>query len=423
MGDRINNMNNMMKNPQQRNMYLSVVGLAVVTLIVGIWYTSKGVGNQGVPAGANVAAVPGINVIPGTSASPQYNQDVQRQNETLSAIAQQTGTSFIPTPVNNNAFSNTSPIDEMERQRAQNRLEEERLAQLKFEEEERIRNAPPPQPIIQPVVQQVAVQEPIKTQKYGADDYMLLSTLLGVWGPKTPSSEFDFARQTARESGAGSNQSNNALSQENQNLQGGNPNSSGGTQPNQMRDAEVTVGRAGTIYQAILETAINSDEPSPVLARIVTGPLAGTRLLGSMRRTGEKVLVEFNTATIPGKSNSASIIAVAVDPNSSRTALASDVDRHYFLRYGVLLASAFLGGYADAISRQNTTTSVTPDGNVVQTTGELSSKDISKQAIGSVGKTLAQQVEQQVQGLQPTVTVNSGSAIGILLMADLNVKK
>lgn len=420
MGDRMNNMNNMMKNPQQRNMYLSVVGLAVVTLIVGIWYTSKGGGNPSAPAGANVAAVPGINVVPGTSDSPQYNQDVQRQNETLSGIAQQTGTSFIPTPVNNNAFSNTSPIDELERQREQRRIEEERLAQLKFEEEERIRNTPVAQPVVQqPVVQQVVVQQPVKTQKYDADDYMLLSTLLGVWGPKTTTAEFDFAKQTSQASGR-SNQGD-ILDQENPLMQGGNPQL--GNMGNTMPQTEVTVGTAGTIYQAILETAINSDEPSPVLARIVTGPLAGTRLLGSMRRTGEKVLVEFNTATVPGQSNSSTIRAVAVDPNSSRTALASDVDRHYFLRYGVLLASAFLGGYADAISRQNTTTSVTPDGNVVQTTGSLSSADINKQAIGSVGKTLSQQVEQQVQGLQPTVTVNSGSAIGVLLMSDFNVKK
>lgn len=417
MGDRINNVNKMMQNPQQRNMYLAVVGLAVVTLIAGVWFATRGASGPTAAAGANVAAVPNIEVIPGAAISPQYNLDIQRQNELLAAAALAEGGTFIPTPVSPNIVSNVSPIDELQRQRELQAAEEARVIQLQFEEAARIRNAAtqvtvapaplPPTPIVE---QQVSVP------KYNANDHLIVSTLLGVWAPRATVSEFNFAGQIAQTNNA-ANQPTGEQAPPNQQVQ------QGAIVGGAEAQGEATTFKAGTIHQAILETSINSDEVSPVLARIVSGPLAGTRLLGGMQLTGERVLVEFSTASIPGQANSLGISAVAVDPNTARTALVSDVDRHFFLRYGILLASVFLGGYADAIARQNTTTTVSPDGGVVQTTGQLSSRDISRQAIGSVGKALSQQIGQQVQGLRPTVTVDSGTAIGVLLMTDLAIQK
>ena len=54
--------------------------------------------------------------------------------------------------------------------------------------------------------------------------------------------------------------------------------------------------------------------------------------------------------------------------------------------------------------------------------GELTSKDITKQAIGNVGKELAESTRQENQNLKPTITVDQGIAIGILLMDDLIVR-
>lgn len=413
MGERVNNMGKMMNNPKQRNLYLSLVGLAVLTLVGGFWFVGKNAASVQAPTGTNLAATPQINNVPGSSTSPQYNKEVDEQNKQIAQQALNSGGSFVPTPVNT-AVSGTSPMSDIERANQERRAAEERerarleAERLRQEEEERARLAAlqqiqqqAPAPVMTPVVQ---AQEPKKAEKYSLDDVELISTLLGSWGIKSPKAEFDFAGQKEQNTSSQGN-----VMQSNQAVQ------AAATQ-NVMAKA---IAPSGTIYNAILETSINSDEPSPVIAKIVSGPMAGARLIGGMQRTGEKVLVEFGTITLPNAKTSMKIRAVAIDPKSTRTALADDVDRHYFLRYGVLLASAFLGGYSDAIARQNTTTTVTPDGNVVQTTGEISSKDINRQAIGSVGKELAEQTKQQIQGLQPTITVNSGSAIGVLLMDDL----
>lgn len=414
MGERVNNMSKMMNNPKQRNLYLSLVVLAVLALVGGFWFVGNNAASVQAPTGTNLAATPQINNVPGSSTSPQYNKEVDEQNKQIAAQALSSGGSFVPTPVNN-AVSGTSPMSDIERANQEGRAAEDRerarleAERLRQEEEERARQAALQQlqqasaPVAVPVVQ---VQEPKRAEKYSVDDVELISTLLSSWNTKASKAEFDFAGQKQQNTGGSQN---SAMMQSNQGVQ------AAGTQ----NVVAKSLAPSGTIYNAILETSINSDEPSPVIAKIVSGPLAGARLIGGMQRTGEKVLVEFGTISLPNAKSSMKIRAVAIDPKSTRTALADDVDRHYFLRYGVLLASAFLGGYSDAIARQNTTTTVTPDGNVVQTTGEISSKDINRQAIGSVGKELAEQTKQQIQGLQPTITVNSGSAIGILLMDDL----
>ena len=87
-----------------------------------------------------------------------------------------------------------------------------------------------------------------------------------------------------------------------------------------------------------------------------------------------------------------------------------------------MFAAAFLGGYADAISHQNTTTIVDPSGGATVVQGQLSSKDINKQALGSVGKAIATSTQKETENLKPTITVNSGIAMGILLMDDLIIR-
>src|SRR5690606_31264355 len=52
--------------------------------------------------------------------------------------------------------------------------------------------------------------------------------------------------------------------------------------------------KAGTVMFAVLETGINSDEVSPILATIVSGPLKGAKLLGQFARTDKKVLINFS---------------------------------------------------------------------------------------------------------------------------------
>ena len=101
--------------------------------------------------------------------------------------------------------------------------------------------------------------------------------------------------------------------------------------------------------------------------------------------------------------------------------MATDVDRHYFARFGLTLGAAFISGYAEAIGRQNTTTSSNPLGGTTVVQGALSSIDITRAAMGRVGQALASDIAKNTPS-GPTVTVEAGTAIGILLMTDLVAK-
>lgn len=178
--------------------------------------------------------------------------------------------------------------------------------------------------------------------------------------------------------------------------------------------------KASTILHAVLITAINSDEPGPILAEIVTGDLKGSRLIGNFTKAGsnEKMVLKFTNISSPMFKSTMAIDAYAIDPETARTAIATDVDHHYFAKYGMMLASSFVKAYADAVKSSNTTTTTSVLGSVTETPkGEFSQKDKMIQAIGGVGEAVAKDVEKNNQ-VQPTITIDSGTTVGLLIMKD-----
>jgi type IV secretory pathway VirB10-like protein len=181
--------------------------------------------------------------------------------------------------------------------------------------------------------------------------------------------------------------------------------------------------KAGTVLYAVLDTAINSDEQGPVLATIVSGKYKGARLLGKIQlpTNASKVIITFTTMSLPKKKESLGIDAYAVDPDTARTAFASDVDNHYLLRYGSLFASSFMEGFGKAVGQQGTTTT-DPSGSQIQTKPELSTTDQIYTALGTVGEKWSKQVEPLFK-TPVTVTVNQGLGVGILFMRDADVSQ
>lgn len=177
--------------------------------------------------------------------------------------------------------------------------------------------------------------------------------------------------------------------------------------------------KAGTVMFGVLDTGINSDEQSPILATIVQGPLKGAKLMGTFTRVDKKVVLNFTTMGLSQLPNSLSINAVAIDPNTARTAMADNVDNHYFLRYGTLFASSFLSGLGTAIAESGSTTSFSIAG-FSETNASFSPGEEALIGLGQVGKTYASVMGSNFQ-TPPTVTVDSGAGIGILFMADATI--
>lgn len=185
-----------------------------------------------------------------------------------------------------------------------------------------------------------------------------------------------------------------------------------------------TVARAGDVSYAVLDTAVNTDEPGPITATIVQGELKGTKILGKTEvgQNAQKAGLHFTIASMPGQSSSFAIDAWAIDPATARTAMASDVDNHYFLRYGALFASSFLSGFGDALLKggQSQQLVASPSGNVVQTDA-YSTKQLVQIGVANVGKTVGTNMGSVVNR-PATITINAGIGIGILFMNDVAVK-
>ena len=194
----------------------------------------------------------------------------------------------------------------------------------------------------------------------------------------------------------------------------------GGLSTLAQSQSQAAIVKAGGILFATLDTGVNSDEQSPVLATIVTGPLKGSKLVGAFNRTGGKVILQFNLMSIPSQPSSVSVSAVAIDADTARTALATSVDNHYLKRYGTLFASSFLEGLGKAIQTSGSTVTVSTS-TTQNATPPLGTTDKALVALGEVGTQLSDQLGN-IFDTPPTVEVAAGSGIGILFMSDLTLQ-
>jgi intracellular multiplication protein IcmE len=188
------------------------------------------------------------------------------------------------------------------------------------------------------------------------------------------------------------------------------------------RQQDVAV-KAGDIMYAVLDTSVNSDEKGPVLATVVTGRFKGGKLIGSFSTSsnGEKLILTFNRVSLKNVNKTVSINAVAIDPDTARTAMASRTDNHYLLRYGSLFASSFLQGFGNAFQSAGTTITVGgTNGNVAVSQGVgrsiLENAVIGLAQVGTQWSTQA----RQIFNTPPTVELYAGTGIGILFTQDIN---
>ena len=182
--------------------------------------------------------------------------------------------------------------------------------------------------------------------------------------------------------------------------------------------------KAGDVLFAVLDTSVNTDEPGPILATIVSGKLKGAKLIGSftLPANADKMVISFNMMSVPGAAKTTSINAYAIDPNTARTALASRANHHYLTRYGALFASTFIEGLGNAFQSANTTITIGGTGGVSNTTiSNGAGRSILENAViglATLGKSWGQIAQQQFT-LPTTVDLYSGTGIGVLFTQDL----
>ena len=203
-----------------------------------------------------------------------------------------------------------------------------------------------------------------------------------------------------------------------------NPNNPNSSATNSTQAAQPALIKTGDIIFAVLDTSVNSDQPGPILATIVSGQFKGARLIGSfnLASNSNAMTISFNTMSVPGAVKSTAITAYAIDPNTARTALSSRTNHHYLLRYGSLFASSFLEGFGNAFQSANTTVTIggTAGGDNVTVQNGIGRSTLENAVIGmaTLGKTWGQVAQQQFS-TPTTVEVFSGTPMGILFTQDL----
>lgn len=175
--------------------------------------------------------------------------------------------------------------------------------------------------------------------------------------------------------------------------------------------------RTGTVIPAMMLGSLNSDAPGPVVAQITTGPLAGSRLIGTFQSTGKKLLINFTTLSRPGL-GTFSINAVAIDDNFS-TGMATDVNNHSFKRFVLPTLAAFVQGYGQAFGRSGSTVVIGPGGSTI-TQDALNADQARKAALGEAGSVLTENLLTNAD-VEPTVKLDCGGGcpVGLLFLSDL----
>lgn len=168
---------------------------------------------------------------------------------------------------------------------------------------------------------------------------------------------------------------------------------------------------AGTIEYAQLITEANSDAPGPILAQILSGPLAGSRMIGSFSAEEEYLVLNFTTVVIDGLAYP--ITAVALDADTANPGLVTDIDRRYFRRVILPAAAAFVEGMGSAIAESGTTTVTVDGGAAVSDSQDLDTRQELFKGVEEAANQFGEILDEDADSVEPLIRVRAGTAMGI----------
>jgi len=417
----VENVKGLVKNKSTRVIVILTFGVVIAGLIVANMTTSN---QQSRPKDLQATIDPAVSPtnakpVPGTSDNPQHNENIKEFNRKAAEEARKTGASVQPILSNSGSGSEKDPFDLMSKKNDGSVKPVDISVPLPATMQKPVQPvvAPVPQQPQQQQVAQSALQKPQSLMQAERDMAQAMAGLLNSWTPSGQKAEITFVNKPMTGSVAAMQQGDVAAGQQ---MAGMVPQSAAQVeQPIQQKKVSI---KAGSILHAVVITSVNSDEPGPVLAQIVTGPYAGGRLIGKFEMTKDdpKLILTFNTLVMQNAERSYQLNSYAIDPGTARSALSSDVDNHYFSRYGMFAAATFLKGYSKAISQSGATQTVGigAAGLTTATTyPEMDNRKVALAALGEVGSEVAGQLRGGLSR-PPTVTLNSGAEIGVLVMQD-----
>ncbi len=184
----------------------------------------------------------------------------------------------------------------------------------------------------------------------------------------------------------------------------------------------IVVARAGTSLYGINAYKLNSDYSNRVIAEIVgrgskSDPLYDAKALGKFERKYKKLVLTLDKVCTK-KHGCIKMDALAIDVKNAEVGLASDVDNHFWYRYGGLFAATLLAGISEAASESGTREeSFTPIGSRVTTTG-LDDDALIARSFGRTGETFTEVLAGNITR-PPTALLDSGEEMALILFDDI----
>lgn len=174
---------------------------------------------------------------------------------------------------------------------------------------------------------------------------------------------------------------------------------------------------AGKIEYGQMMLEANSDIPGPVVAIIASGPFNGGKLLGSFTSQEEYLVIKFTTL-VTKKGTSIPINAFAVDPQTSLTGVATDVDHRYFQRIILPAAAKFVEGLGEAYAQTTTSTSQSTT-STTTTTEDMDTKQEFGKGVSEAAKQVGEVLSEDGKNTKPLVRVAAGTPVGVLFMTSI----
>lgn len=179
---------------------------------------------------------------------------------------------------------------------------------------------------------------------------------------------------------------------------------------------EKVIAKTGQTFYAITENEANSDNPSPILLTIHSGPFKGAKAIANFT-VGSDTIGATVRSISPKDGDTFKVDAMLVNPNTATVDLATDVNHHYFERYALLLSSSFISGLGQAAMRTNTVVSTSPLGST-STYGEIDGKQQVLVAAGTAGQALSNELQKGAQ-VKTTVKIAANTPVAILILEDV----
>ena len=178
------------------------------------------------------------------------------------------------------------------------------------------------------------------------------------------------------------------------------------------------VFKTGNTAYAVLDYEVNTDVGTDAIATVVGGMYNGSKLIGGVSLGNGGLALKFTRLAPQDGRETLNIDAVAIPPGSSRSGVATSVNRHTVGRYASLIFSGALRGWGHAAGQRIGSATQLNNGTTVVQTQEASNRQIAGSIAGEVGGELSSEIRQGFDR-PPTYKIARGTGIALFFMNDV----